>query len=774
MPETGFPAVGRLEMVDGYSCTGTLVTKRTVITAAHCATNDHPPAKFNIGPNGYAPEAVVEVESYTQHWMYDPEFTSGLMLGMPYDVALVTLKQDAPVDPMPVGFVPMDCKEGTPVVFVGYGMTNPAEPGSSGQKMSLSIDVAMVVASGFWTQTFPGMAKNACPGDSGGPVLMLQGDRVAVVGVLSLADKFCESETFAVRLDVHEGWFFSTLEAQEPGAASGACGDSVCDFKEDADTCPSDCTAGSVDVGGACTADDQCLSNLECVEVESQGTCSLRCPSPETGTGCPCGYFCQMTDMVMDGAEDGGPVGAGSAATCVPLVTAESQCGNTKCEAGETAKNCSFDCTLPDCNEIGKAGCCAGAVAQWCKDGTLVMDNCEAAGKCGWDEALARYGCGTSGAKDPSGANPKVCGPPGPQCGNGLCEKGEDKLGCPPDCLYDGYCGDGICNGYEDGLKCEADCRKGICEVAAEKGCCQDNVAVWCLDSDQFKFSCEHHPQCGWDAAAGAYGCATDGSAEPSGQYPKECSAYMEDPCGNGTCDKDETWETCPDDCEPPPPGCGDGVCAQGEDYTTCPADCYQKGCGKILEQGCCDGDVLKWCIGTALFMANCEDKPSCGWSDADGFYDCGTEGQAEPSGVYLMDCAAVDAAVCGDGACTAGEESFFCPEDCAAKTECGDGTCEGDETADSCPDDCAPADLGPEPAGDAGLGPEAVASPEMVTADGTSDAVSDTGSGGSGSGGCTVGAAGGPPLVARLLLAALLCIGVALGKRAALRDPRR
>lgn len=49
--------------------------------------------------------------------------------------------------------------------------------------------------------------------------------------------------------------------------------------------------------------------------------------------------------------------------------------------------------------------------------------------------------------------------------------------------------------------------------------------------------------------------------------------------CGDGTCNGDETWETC-FDCPAPGPVCGDGVCESwnGEDGFNCPTDCCSRG----------------------------------------------------------------------------------------------------------------------------------------------------------------------------------------------------
>jgi len=46
------------------------------------------------------------------------------------------------------------------------------------------------------------------------------------------------------------------------------------------------------------------------------------------------------------------------------------------------------------------------------------------------------------------------------QCGNGVCDSGENEINCPADCAP-GYCGDGICKGGETSDNCPADCGQG-------------------------------------------------------------------------------------------------------------------------------------------------------------------------------------------------------------------------------------------------------------------------------------------------------------------------
>jgi len=99
--------------------------------------------------------------------------------------------------------------------------------------------------------------------------------------------------------------------------------------------------------------------------------------------------------------------------------------------------------------------------------------------------------------------------------------------------------------------------------------------------------------------------------------------------------------------------------------------DCYPgggtTGCGDVTYEGCCEGDLLKYCEGNQINQQMCN-PGTCGWDSSNQFYSCGTGGGSDPSGQHPKDC---------DGGCT---------PDCAGK-ECGSdgcggscGTCAGDE----------------------------------------------------------------------------------------------
>ena len=102
-----------------------------------------------------------------------------------------------------------------------------------------------------------------------------------------------------------------------------------------------------------------------------------------------------------------------------------------------------------------------------------------------------------------------------------------------------------------------------------------------------------------------------------------------------------------------------------------------QGDCGGLTHQGCCDGELLKWCQDGLVAMIDCSQAPSCGWSAA-GFYDCGTEGVPDPGGTYPIECPGCTP-TCTDKECGADGCGGTCGE-CAGGQTCDDGECVSEE----------------------------------------------------------------------------------------------
>lgn len=68
---------------------------------------------------------------------------------------------------------------------------------------------------------------------------------------------------------------------------------------------------------------------------------------------------------------------------------------------------------------------------------------------------------------------------------------------------------------------------------------------------------------------------------------------------------------------------------------------CAVASCGAITDDGCCDGNTLKYCQDGKLSAKDCAGNPSCGWNAAKAWYACGTSGGADPSGKVKKACPA-------------------------------------------------------------------------------------------------------------------------------------
>jgi hypothetical protein len=225
--------------------------------------------------------------------------------------------------------------------------------------------------------------------------------------------------------------------------------------------------------------------------------------------------------------------------------------------------------------------------------------------------------------------------------GDGLCD-GEDEawgvdLSCYEadggDCL-DPECGDGFCNGDETFETCPEDCEEpASCDTCVNSyseygaGCCDAALTIWGMNC---QFLTDNY---GWDCTGCA--CPNDENYEPPAPPA----------CGDGVCNGDETYETCPDDCLAP------GECAEGY-IADCAGDgdCAPEG---WVGDGLCDGEDQGWGVNLTCFEndgGDCDENP---FTDPDATTAPGTCADDE-----VADCT-------GDG-------------DCAPASWIGDGLCDG------------------------------------------------------------------------------------------------
>lgn len=192
----------------------------------------------------------------------------------------------------------------------------------------------------------------------------------------------------------------------------------------------------------------------------------------------------------------------------------------------------------------------------------------------------------------------------------------------------------------------------GDCKDISWIGCCTLDGQVKFCDNDTLCVGdCKQYPYCGWTGSY--YDCGTDGSADPSGKNPLLCPSGVP--------------------------------------------------CGKITYEGCCEGNIVKWCEN-GLQMIDCSKNSEpynvCGWSQDYNIYDCGGKG-SDPSGKHPISCSGCQPScqgkACGPdgcggscGTCPAGYGCVNgnCIKECTPKCEgklCGDDGCGG--SCGKCPE---------------------------------------------------------------------------------------
>lgn len=178
--ETRFPAVGYLVRDGKPSCTGTLVARDVVLTAAHCAKDVRDLA---FGWGAVEDGDTVRVRAVASHPRYQPPRAHDGFGVQGYDIALLELDSAPPLEPLAMGLTPRS----GPALALGYG-TNSYERDDAGvyqatgagrERKSVAGVVSNVNPIEVYAR-FDGTGQT-CYGDSGGP-LLVDGK---VVGTLS-------------------------------------------------------------------------------------------------------------------------------------------------------------------------------------------------------------------------------------------------------------------------------------------------------------------------------------------------------------------------------------------------------------------------------------------------------------------------------------------------------------------------------------------------------------------------------------------------------------
>jgi MYXO-CTERM domain-containing protein len=411
-----------------FACTGTVlqVTGNIgyVLTAAHCCPANDLPNQVFVGTNYQQANTGVFHNVVAGSVVKDTCYQD--YAGSTDDVCMLKFSNAAGVPVIP----PMQPQTdnlgiGSPVTYVGYGLTNPPyipDPNNPGQLIAnpnvgnnskrYKIDRTLSKVDAYFFEYANANTGGTCRGDSGGPALALDSNGVLVVaGVTSFGDQACTQLGSSIRTSAVYTNFIGKYLQDQPTAP-------VCPAAVDCNACSQSATqnGGCVNITNECFKDAECSALAQCYQGCSSTICITACNNAHVDG---LTKYAAILECICVGAC---PQACGNTSTCTApkcgLKVTDAACSScVEATCCTEAWECQSDATCKKCFTTGTppAACAANAKAaayyQCAKDqcACAVTDPALAGGTTAASSSAAATGGGemtTSGAGGDGGGAP--------------------------------------------------------------------------------------------------------------------------------------------------------------------------------------------------------------------------------------------------------------------------------------------------------------------------------------------------------------------------------